>query len=238
MNVFSYIKKTNKKYSKELIGTDRYWQKSPSNLLLKEATLESLAEYGKNKKVLDAGAGRLAYRHLIKLFTNNYTSSDFKRTHDELDVVTDIEKMSFKDQTFDLVFCSQVLEHVPHPNKALAEINRILKNKGKVVITVPLLGYIHNAPYDFYRYTKFGLETLATDNGFKVIKLEELGGFFSFLGYVRSTFLMPLFGVPLVGSFIFNFNYILSKIDIFLDKLIPNKKVFPLNYLLILEKKK
>lgn len=237
MNIFSYIKKTNKEYSKKLIDTDKYWQKSPSNLLLKQATLESLAEYGKDKKVLDAGAGRLAYRPLIKLFTNNYTSSDFKKTHDQLDVVTDIEKMSFKDKTFDLVFCSQVLEHVPHPNKALTEINRILKSKGHVVITVPLLGYIHNAPYDFYRYTRFGLETLAKDSGFKVIKLEELGGFFSFLGYVRSTFVMPLFGLPLVGSFIFTFNHILSKIDILLDKLLPNKKVFPLNYLLILEKK-
>lgn len=236
MNLFSLIKKLNKKVSASFIDTERYWQKSPSNMLLRDATNAALKKYAKGRKVLDAGAGRLAYRSMIKQYAKSYTSSDFQKTHEELDVVTDIENMSFERDSFDIVFCSQVLEHVPHPWIAFSEIYRILKADGIVIITVPMLGYIHNAPYDFYRYTNYGLENLAKDAGFKIIELRTLGGIFSFFGYIRSTLLMPLYCIPLIGLMVFYFNKLLSVLDITLDSLISNEKVFTLNYLLVARK--
>lgn len=238
MKLSKIIKDLNRNYGSKIMGTAKYWKRSPSGILLYNFSEKKLAKYAKNKDVLDVGAGRLAYKRLINKYAKSYTSSDFTKTHPDLDVVCDIEKLAFKENEFDVVFCSQVLEHVPHPQKALQEIKRVLEKKGKVIITVPMLGYIHNAPYDFYRYTKYGLELMAKETGFKVLELEEIGGLFSFLGYVRSTFLMSLFAIPVLGDLILYFNYLLSKIDIFLDKITKNKKIFPLNYLMILEKVK
>lgn len=236
MKILEQIKKLNKENSTKFIDSEKYWNKSPSNILLKRATSESLAEHAQDMRVLDAGAGRLAYKNLIKKYAKSYVSSDFSKTHKDLDVVCDIEEMSFKDGEFDVVFCSQVLEHVPHPTQAFAEINRVLKKNGIAIITVPLLGYIHNAPHDYFRYTKYGLETIAKENNFSLIQLEEIGGFFCFLGYVRSTFLMPFFTLPILGNLIFFANYFFAIIDILLDEIIKNKQVFPLNYLLVIKK--
>lgn len=236
MGLVATIKKLNRRVSSDFIGSNKYWKKSPSNILLYEASKKALAEWAQDKLILDAGAGRLAYRELIKQFAAKYTSSDFMQTHPDLDVVTDIEDMPFKTGQFEVVFCSQVLEHVPHPWLAFGEIHRVLKKNGVAIITVPMLGYIHNAPYDFFRYTEFGLKNMAEDAGFTVKELAAIGGFFSFLGYVRSTLIMPLFGLPLVGDVIFWTNYLCAKLDIFLDTVVPNKRIFPLNYLLVVHK--
>jgi len=237
MSIYSLIKKANKTASSGFIETQGYWLKSPSSILFRKNLSVVFSKYFKNKNVLDAGAGRLAYRGFLKEYVKRYTSSDFTQTHPELDVVCNIEKMTFKNSSFDGVLCSQVLEHVPHPQKALKEINRILKKNGIAIITVPMLGYIHNAPYDFFRYTSYGLKVLSKEASFEVLELREMGGFFSFLGYVRSTALLPIFHIPFIGGIFLITNYLLSQVDIFLDFLTKNHKIFPLNYLLILRKK-
>jgi len=237
MQVLATLKKLNKKTSSSFIDSPKYWQKSPSTIILREESDRALSEHAQGKSVLDAGAGRLAYRSMIKQYADTYTSSDFMQTHPDIDVVTDIEKMPFKQGEFEVVFCSQVIEHVPHPWKAFAEIFRVLKKNGVAIITVPMLGYIHNAPFDFYRYTEFGLKVLAEDAGFKVLEIKPIGGFFSFLGYVRSTVLLPLFGIPLLGDILFYLNVGLSKIEILIDEITKNAKVFPLNYILVVKKR-
>jgi len=237
MSLNQLIKKLNQGTSGNMVGSDDYFRKSPSNILLKQAIEPALKKYALHKHVVDAGAGRLAYKPLITRYAKSYTSFDFAQTHLELDTVTNIENMSFKDHEFEVVFCSQVLEHVPHPWIAFREIHRVLKPKGTAIITVPMLGYVHNAPHDYYRYTTYGLESLATDAGFKIIKVKPLGGFFCFLGYIRSTVLMLLFGLPFLGKIILFINYVFSQLDIWLDKLTKNDSLFPLNYILIIKKK-
>lgn len=234
--ILNLLKEQNKKNSSLLIGTYTYFKKSPSNILLKQATQSALEKYAINKSVLDAGAGRLAYRSLIQKYAKKYTSFDFTQTHSELTKVTNIEAMDFKDSSFDVVFCSQVIEHVPHPWIAFQEIFRVLKPSGIAIITVPMLGYIHNAPHDYYRYTHFGLRVLAEDAGLTVNSVRPLGGFFCFLGYIRSTILMPLFGIPILGKLIFYLNYFFSMIDIKLDQITKNDFIFPLDYILIAQK--
>jgi len=235
-NIFNWIKSHNKKLSSSFVGTKYYWMRSPSNLLLFKHSKESIKKYAKGKSVLDAGAGRLAYRDLIKTYAKSYTSSDFKRTHPELDVVCDLERLDFRSSSFDIIFCSQVLEHVPHPWIAMSEIYRVLKNYGVGIITVPMLGYIHNAPFDYFRYTEYGLKSLAQDSGFKVLKIMPIGGLFCFVGYVLSTIFMPVFRIPIFGILLLYIIQPLHMILISLDKLIANEKVFPLNYLMIIKK--
>jgi ubiquinone/menaquinone biosynthesis C-methylase UbiE len=50
---------------------------------------------------------------------------------------TDITKLSFKDNAFDTVICSEVLEHIPEDEKAVKELLRILKKKGTLAVSVP-----------------------------------------------------------------------------------------------------
>jgi SAM-dependent methyltransferase len=235
-NLTTKIKKRNSKVSDTYAGTGVYWWRSPSNILLKRNTEKFLDKYSKGSKVLDAGAGRLAYKNIVGKYFDEYVSTDFKKTHDDLTAVADIAKQPFKNSELDFVFCSQVLEHVPHPWQALEEFHRILKKGGRCLITVPMLGYIHNAPYDFYRYTEFGLKQLAKDAGFKVLEVKPIGGFFSFLGYIRSTIISPLYSIPVLGKLVIALNIPFALTDIFLDKLTGNSKIFPLNYIIILEK--
>jgi SAM-dependent methyltransferase len=73
------------------------------------------------------------------------------------------------------VLCNQVLEHVFNPDFFLREIGRVLKPGGKLLLTVPFLWDEHEQPYDYARYSSFGLAALLRRNGFCVIQQDKLG---------------------------------------------------------------
>lgn len=77
---------------------------------------------------------------------------------------------------FDSVVLTEVLEHCPEPRDLMAEVNRVMKKGAKLFGTVPFIYPLHEAPWDFYRYTPFAIERLAKQTDFKVIKIESLGG--------------------------------------------------------------
>jgi SAM-dependent methyltransferase len=134
--------------------------------------------------VLDAGAGKSPYRGLFK--HAKYEAADFAQLSSEyapLDYVCDITAIPVEDGRFDRVLFNQVLEHVPEPAQALAEMNRVLKPGGRIFCSVPFFFQEHQRPYDFFRYTQFGLRKLFADAGFEVVRLEWLEGFFGTVGY-------------------------------------------------------
>ena len=65
--------------------------------------------------------------------------------------------------------CTAVLEHLPEPGACLDEIHRVVKPGGAVFFTVPMTMYTHSEPYDFYRYTEYGLRYLLEKHGFQII---------------------------------------------------------------------
>ncbi len=120
--------------------------------------------------VLDLGAGRLAWKDLLMANAENCVAVDVARQHADLDAVVDAtEMLPFRDEVFDVVFCCSVLEHAPEPWKTFPEIFRVLKNGGTAIISLPFVLHLHDAPDDFYRFTRFGIERLATSAGFEVI---------------------------------------------------------------------
>ncbi|MGA8831043.1 MAG: class I SAM-dependent methyltransferase, partial [Desulfomonilaceae bacterium] len=76
----------------------------------------------------------------------------------------------FGDEEFDSVVASQVLEHVFNPKEFLSEINRVLRPGGVFLITVPFVWDEHEQPYDYARYSSFGLSHLLQNQGFEVIE--------------------------------------------------------------------
>jgi len=92
---------------------------------------------GRNGKLLDVGAQDLYfYKQLKNRFDVVLTDFDPK-----LDMIKkeDVQNLSFKDNTFDVVLCQEVLEHVQDPVKAIKELKRVCKRR--LIITVP------NEPY-------------------------------------------------------------------------------------------
>jgi len=76
------------------------------------------------------------------------------------DIVGDICAHDFKGQQFDVIVMAETLEHIHSPHLALENVHRVLKESGRLILTVPFIFPIHDQPYDYYRYTRYGLEYL------------------------------------------------------------------------------
>ena len=127
--------------------------------------------------LLDIGCGSKPY---IKLFTvDSYIGLELEnkasRENKAADYYYDGNQFPFDDSTFRSVLSNQVLEHVFNPNDFIQEANRVLEKDGLLLITVPFLCIEHEQPFDYARYSSFGLCALLEDNGFKVIEQHKIG---------------------------------------------------------------
>lgn len=141
-----------------------------------EAQLESLPA---GSKVLDVGAGG-PINAIIDQSKLDVLRIDVNESLGP-DIVMDVTDMSaLDDNTFDGVFLMEVLEHVPEPKLALEEIRRVLKPGGVLIMSVPFTFGIHDAPHDYYRFTKYGLEYLL--KAYSDTDVKERTGYFHPMG--------------------------------------------------------
>jgi SAM-dependent methyltransferase len=165
--------------------------------------------------------------------------SEASRTRKTADVFYDGSKFPFEDATFDSVICSQVLEHVFEPDFFISEICRVLKPGGKVMLTVPFIWDEHEQPYDFARYSSFGLVHLLGKAGFRILHHEKIGGDYSTIFqlsnayFFKATQKLPKAVVIGLVGIIFCFNNlcgVISKVllpanaDLFLDQIVIAQK--------------
>lgn len=122
--------------------------------------------------VLDIGCGQKPYRHLIA--TKQYIGIEYQGPgiveHSKADVLYSGLVFPFKSGSFDGILCNQVFEHVFTPVNFLNEINRVLKQDGWMIFTVPFVWDEHHQPIDYARYSSFGLRSLLIDAGFDVVQ--------------------------------------------------------------------
>ena len=124
--------------------------------------------------ILDVGsADGKRYGNLFSHATEHLTLDISAECHP--DIMGSAEDIPLDDTSVDSVLCTQVLEHVPHPQKAISEMFRVLKSGGKAFITVPQWNELHEEPHDYFRYTCFGLKTMCEDAGFSVLKIDQRG---------------------------------------------------------------
>jgi len=99
-----------------------------------------------------------------------------------LDILADVAHVPFADACADAVVCTEVLEHVPRPERVIAEAYRVLKLGGRLILSMPFLARIHGDPDDYQRYTARKLEYLLRDTGFTEIVIRPQGLYFTVLG--------------------------------------------------------
>lgn len=127
-------------------------------------------------RLLDAGCGSKPYQHLFKNVTN-YIGMEFdskeNRERKGPDIFYDGKTFPFANDSFESVLSTEVLEHVFNPDQHIQEIKRVLKPKGMLLLTTPLIWGEHQEPYDYGRYTSFGLCDILKRNGFEIIEYRK-----------------------------------------------------------------
>lgn len=155
-----------------------------------EAKLKSLPP---GLKLLDAGAGQQPFRaqcaHL------QYFAQDFgvyapegeglqikAWQYGELNYQGDVWNIQEQDAFFDVVLCTEVLEHVPYPNETLREFSRLLKPGGTLLLTAPFASLPHMRPHYYYSgFSREYYETQLAQHGFDVQEITANGNFFLYL---------------------------------------------------------
>lgn len=128
-----------------------------------------LAKHASDAKTLDIGCGNDQYG---KYFPNRTTIDIEKRDGINVDIIGDAHDLHMiEDGSYDVVLCTEVLEHLHTPAKAIGEFRRILKPGGKLILTTRFIYPLHDVPGDYYRYTKYGLQHLLQE--FDVETIEE-----------------------------------------------------------------
>lgn len=161
----------------------------PDRYLLKKQ-IQKHAHYIQGM-VLDAGSGGAdRYKSFFKY--DKYITLDI---NSELkpDLSGSVENIPMEKLSVDSVLSTQVLEHVKNPQKAVEEFYRVLKSGGYCLVTVPQLSELHEEPHDYFRFTKFGLEEMFKNAGFKIVLTEERGGFWVSDAQMRIRYVIDLF---------------------------------------------
>ena len=180
--------------------------------------------------LLDLGCGSKPYKVLFKV--DKYIGVDvINRGHphetESIDAYYNGSTLPFKDEAFDSVFCSEVFEHIFELEEVLLELKRVMKKNGTALFTVPFVWDEHETPFDFGRYSSFGIKYLLEKNGFEILALEKSTKFletlFQFWNlylfyklYTKNKYLNILINILFIAPF--------TIIGIIISSILPNNK--------------
>ena len=128
----------------------------------------------------DVGCGKVPlYRHYEPLVDEviciDWPGGTHGTTH--LDIEADLnEGIPLGDAAVDTILATDVLEHLSDPDRFFASVARVLGPGGTLILGVPFLYWVHEAPHDHHRYTRFNLEKRVADHGLELVSLSEYGG--------------------------------------------------------------
>jgi len=196
-----------------------------------------------NGSVLDVGCGNKPYESLFDNKAASYIGCDVVQSDKKkVDVICPATQLAFDDGRFDTVFTTQVIEHVDDPFTMISECNRVLKPGGMLILSAPFTWELHEEPYDFYRYTKYGLKAMLEKNGFEVLSLKANGGkwaaiFQLQLNMIYSGFRKKTLVRKFIKGFFINlrFTSVLNSFALWLDRK-HYDELLTLNYVVVARK--
>lgn len=155
-------------------------------------------------RVIDVGCGVQPYRRFLGPQVTEHVGVDRLGAFAQPDLEGDALHLPVPDGSFDAALSTQVLEHVPEPQLAMQELARVLRPGGTLILTCPGTWPHHEEPYDFYRYTRYGLEHLLKQSGFRIVELKAQGGTWATIGQMIclevTRWPLRFLWVPLVNS--------------------------------------
>lgn len=126
--------------------------------------------------VADIGCGEQPLRALIESSGAQYVGIDVvQNATGTVDTIAPITDIPLADECFDLIVCTEVLEHVSHTREAMMEIARLLAPGGRAILTTPFCYPLHEEPYDFVRLTPHQFRAIVADAGLMVEDLATTG---------------------------------------------------------------
>jgi SAM-dependent methyltransferase len=172
--------------------------------------------------VLDVGCGHKPY--LDWFGSAQYFGMDRSTTDTSPDFLGDACKLPIQSGVADIVFSTQVIEHVPNPHEMINEFHRVLKPNGSLILSGPLYWPLHEEPFDFFRFTKHGFALLLGNAGFSQWTIKEDGGDW--------TQLMLALNLKMTNPFTLPIRCAVNAAGMFLDS-VSTAKNSPANYTIL-----
>jgi SAM-dependent methyltransferase len=151
---------------------------------IEDAVAELARGLPERVRVLDAGAGEGRYaRHfpLQRYCGVDLAVGDAAWDYSRLDAIADLAALPFRTGAFDAALSIVTIEHLREPASALAEMARVMAPGGRLLVAAPHEWEVHQAPHDYYRYTRYGMRYLLEKAGWEVREVRAAGGYFRLL---------------------------------------------------------
>ncbi len=191
---------------------------------LHDVRLRDAAARHLHGRLIDIGCGTKPYADMFRDLVDEHVGVDHEASpHDtsQLVLFCSAYEIPAPDASFDCAVSTAVLEHLEEPERALRECHRVLKPGAAAIYSVPFIWHIHEAPRDFYRFSKYGLRYLFEKVGFEIVEITPLSGFRATFGqllvYNMYRFhrgplrYLPI--IPLLGLCVQGVSYALDHLD-------------------------
>ncbi len=153
-----------------------------------EAEAAAIAARGERVRVLDIGCGVKPYYPFFAAVASTYVGVDVVE-NPSADLLGGVEDIPVDDAAFDLVLCTQVLEHCDDPTRAVREMRRVTAPGGRVLASTHGVQVYHPSPHDYWRWTHEGLRRLFAENAeWQSLAVRPAGGTAACLGMLLATF--------------------------------------------------
>lgn len=192
-------------------------------------------------RLVDLGCGTVplyaAYRPLVSEITCvDWGGSPHDARH--IDVAHDLNQpLPLPENRYDTAILSDVLEHIRRPDVMLSEVRRILAPRGKLLLNVPFLYWLHEQPHDYFRYSEHALRSMIEQAGLRLLLLEGLGSAPEVLADIVGKHLAQIPGVgPALSSVLQRTAYSAARLEPVAKALVQSSQRFPIAYFLVAEK--
>jgi SAM-dependent methyltransferase len=206
--------------------------------LMSKLVIDELSFFFKNditpKNVLDVGCGFMPHYIFLKdkLDYKDYIGVDWGNSphkDDNVDFYINLNEPLTLDGKYDLILLMDVIEHLQDVNVLFKSLKLNLAKEGSMYITVPFFYWIHEAPFDFNRYTIFQLKNILKNNGFEIEEYKIVGGFgTSLIDLLSKNVFRPL---KLNSLFTRKLLYLINNVFEVLS-LNKNKETYPIEYII------
>jgi SAM-dependent methyltransferase len=189
-------------------------------------------------KLVDIGCGKKPFNDLIFSNCISYIGLEYQKTQhglSEVDVIGDALGLPFYSSSVDTVISFQVMEHVLEPDIFLKEIHRILRPGGYCLLMTPFMWGEHEIPYDYFRYTRYGIKHLAHKAGLKVISIKADNGYLT-TATIRFNYFLMKYASGILKYLIIPFVYCDQYVAYLIEKSINDPGTDTANFTTVLQK--